>query len=112
MSSPSSKNDDASLKLMPAALIKNLRATACLKAYDFIFQLDSMKLIDTQKIACNSFHGNDEKNISSQIELLLQGHGDYSRVHDEEVHIVTNHNANVEVTSNKSRILKSVFYIR
>ena len=110
MSSPSSTNDDAYLNTMPAALIKNLRATACLKVYDFIFNLDSMKLSDMQKIAYNSFHGNDEKNISSQIELLLQGHGDYSRIYDEEVTIVTNPNATVdEVSSNKSRILKSIF---
>ena len=61
MSSPSSTNDGASLKLMPAALIKNLRANAHLKACDFAFQLDSMKMIDMQKIACNSFPGNDEK---------------------------------------------------
>ena len=101
MSYPSSSNDDASLKLMPTALIKNIRATACLKACDFMLHLDSMKLIDMQKIACSSFHGNDEKNISSQIELLLQGHGDYNRICDEEVSIFTNPNATVEVTSNK-----------
>ena len=61
MHSPSSTNDDASLKLVPAALVKNLRTISCLKVYDFIFKLDSMKLIDVQKIAHNYFYGNDEK---------------------------------------------------
>ena len=34
---------------MPATLIKNLRATARLKVYDFTLQQDSMKLVDVKK---------------------------------------------------------------
>ena len=71
--------NNAFLKVMPAAVIKNLRATACLKVYDHIFNLDCIKLTEIQVIAYNGFHGNEEKNMCSQNELMLHERADYRR---------------------------------
>ena len=53
--------NDAHLKVIPAMLINILRTTACLKVYDYLFNLDSMKLVDMQIVAYNVCHGNLEK---------------------------------------------------
>ena len=63
----------ADLKLVPVCLIKNLRAVAALVSYDLLTRYNSMKQADQYRFCYNAFHGNKDRNITSQIELLLQG---------------------------------------
>ena len=48
---------------MLVVLIKNLRATAGLKVYDCIFNLDSMKFTDMKIVLYNGFHGTNPDKI-------------------------------------------------
>ena len=80
------------MKLIPAMLLKQLRATASLRCYDFLFSEESMKTVELWKKGYNYFHGNEDLNIISQINLLVNGHGDYARIYDTEVNVVTDHN--------------------
>ena len=72
----------ADLKLMPACLIKNLRAVAALVSYDLLTRQNSMKQADQYRFCYNTFHGNEDRNITSQIELLLQGDRYYSLLYN------------------------------
>ena len=68
------------LKLIPAALLKQLRATASLRCYDYLFLEESMKKQDLWRKAYHLFHGNEDLNTISQVDLLMSGHGDYGRI--------------------------------
>ena len=72
----------ADLKLIPAGLIKNLRAVAALVSYDLLTRQNSMKQADQYRFCYNAFHGNEDRNITSQIELLLQGDRHYSLLYN------------------------------
>ena len=72
----------ADLKLMPAGLIKNLRAVAALVSYDLLTRQNSMKQADQYRFCYNAFHGNEDRNITSQIELLLQSDRHYSLLYN------------------------------
>ena len=60
------------LKAMTAVLNKNLRTVAALITYDLLMQQGSMKQEDQYSFYVNAFHGNEDRNIVSQIDLLLQ----------------------------------------
>ena len=72
----------ADLKVMSAVLNKNIRAIAAVVTYDLLTQQDSMKQDDQFKFCFNAFHGNDDSNIISQVDLLLQGHRFYGMLYD------------------------------
>ena len=64
--------NDAHLKLMPAVLFNILRATACLKVYNHLFNLDSMKLVDMQIVTYNVCHGNLEKKYVRKLSCYVK----------------------------------------
>ena len=68
----------------PAALIKNIRAVAAVKCYDLLSQHESTKQEDQWRFMFNCFHGNNDKNIVSQIQMLLCGGGVYENLYTRE----------------------------
>ena len=72
------------LKSMPANLNKNMRGVAALIVYDLLTRQNSMKQDDQFVFCFNAFHGNTEKNIISQVSLLLKGHKVYKCLYDTE----------------------------
>ena len=77
---------------MPAMILQQLHATASLRYYDYIFKKESMKTVELWRRAYNLFHGNQDLNILSQVNLVVNGHGYYTRIYDAEVNVVTNRN--------------------
>ena len=75
MSSPTNSDTAAinakNLKVMPASLLKQFRATASMRCYDFLFVEDTMKKVDLWKKGYRLFHGNKDLNIISQVNLLV-----------------------------------------
>ena len=106
-------NSDATLtKLVPATQLKQLRATACLLCYDHIITQPSMNTDDMRRMAYNLYHGNDEKNIISQIHLLVNGTGHYANMYNTETAIVTDRDTdnNAPNTPNNYKlVLKPIF---
>ena len=104
---------DATLtKLVPATQLKQLRATACLLCYDHIFTQPSMNTDDMRRMAYNLYHGNDEKNIISQIHLLVNGTGHYANMYNTETAIVTDRdtdNNTPNTPNNYKLVLKPIF---
>ena len=49
--------------------------------YDHIFGSDSMSIHKMQRKVYNMYHGNEEMNVLSQIELLYSGKGTYSSLY-------------------------------
>ena len=98
MSSPTNSTANAAnsaknLKVMPAMILKQLRATASLRCYDYLILEDSMKNVELWKKGYNLFHGNEDLNIIPQVKLLVRGHGNYARIYDIDVNVVTDRNA-------------------
>ena len=62
--------------------MKNIRAVAALVTYDLLTRQNSMKQEEQYRFCYNAFHGNEDRNISSQVDLLLQGHRYYSLLYD------------------------------
>ena len=73
-------------------LLKQLRATASLRCYDYIFKEESTKTVELWRRGYNLFHGNQDLNILSQVNLVVNGHGDYACIYDTEVNVVTDRN--------------------
>ena len=92
-STANTANSAKNLKVRPAMLLKQLRATASLRCYDYLFLEDSMKKVDLWKKGYNLFHGNKDLNIIPQVKLLVNGHGNYSRIYNIDVNVVTDRNA-------------------
>ena len=64
------------------AVLKNMRGVAALITYNLLTRQSSMKQ-DNKFVFCfNAFHGNEEKNILSQVNLLLKGHQVYKCLYD------------------------------
>ena len=51
-----------------------------------------MKKQDQERRAYNFFHGNLDRNVISQVDLLLKGHGNYNRIFDREFNMITDLN--------------------
>ena len=79
-------------RLMSVLLVWQLKATATLQSYNYIFQEDLMKKQDQERRVF--FHRNLDMNVISQVSLLLKGHGNYHRICDREFMMVTNLNQN------------------
>ena len=73
-------SSDADLKLIPTSILKNLRATAAIVCYDLLMKQKSMTKQCQLTFLYDAFHGNEEKNIISQIGLLMKGRGVYSNL--------------------------------
>ena len=97
-----SKDDSSSLtklqKSTPASLLKQLRATAAMVCYDHLFAMPTMPLQELQRKLFNMYHGNEELNIVSQVELMCDGKGTFSHMYNIIQTVVTNtdHEANTE----------------
>lgn len=105
-------SNTATTRQFPAALIKNIRACAAVISYNLLLKQDSMKLDDQWRFCYNAFHGNEEKNICSQIQLLVTGQGRYGDLYDtEEVGQVTNRDTQQSSadTGGELLVLKSRF---
>ena len=57
---------------MPWNIVKNMRAVADVVCYDMYIRQDSMKQEDQFRFIYNAFHGNNDLNITSQVEMLTQ----------------------------------------
>ena len=66
--------DTRNHKIMPAMLLKQLRATTSLRCYDYLFLEDSMKKVDLWRRDYQLFYGNKDLNIISQVNLVVNGH--------------------------------------
>ena len=77
---PSTTKDVNLFRKFPAVLIKNIRAVATVAVYDLLLRQDSMKQEEQWRFCYNSFHGNEDKNMSSQIKLLVSGFGPYKEL--------------------------------
>jgi len=98
------------LATLPASLLKNIRGAAALKCYNFVLEESSMITVMQENKIFNYFHGNLEQNHISQVDLLLKGYGEYFRLFDEEVNIVTDKDAsNKEFDSVRQLFLKDIF---
>ena len=94
LTSTNTANNARNHKLMPAILLKQLRATASLHCYDYLFLENSMKKVDLWRRGYHLFHGNEDLNIISQVNLVVRGHGYYTHIYDRDVNVVTDHDRN------------------
>ena len=78
MPSPTPSNSAAinakNSKVMPASLLKQLRATASLRCYDYLFLEDTTKKVDLWRRGYHLFHGNNDLNIISQVKVVALFH--------------------------------------
>ena len=65
------KDGSTSTDVIPASLLKQLRAVAALISYDRITVQASMNLLEQQRRIHSIFHGNQETNMTSQLERLV-----------------------------------------
>ena len=56
-------------KSTPASLLKQLRATSALMCYDYVFGLPTMPSHKLQRKLFNMYHGSDDLNMVSQVNL-------------------------------------------
>ena len=78
----SSPLDDNKIACIPSRLLKNIRTTAALRSYDLLFSDKSMNSATQQHKVQLYFHGDQEHNIMSQIDLLMKSYGLYNLLFD------------------------------
>lgn len=76
-------------KQTPASLLKQLRATAAVICYDHCYGLPSMPITEFQRKLQNMYHGNEDLNLVSQVDLMLEGKGKYANMYQVVQTIVT-----------------------
>ena len=76
------KDGSTSTDVIPASLLKQLRAVAALISYDRITVQASMNLLEQQRRIHSIFHGNQETNMTSQLERLVNGRDQYANIYD------------------------------
>ena len=76
-------------KAVPASLLKQLRATAAVICYNYCFGQPSMPSSKFQRKLYNMYHGNEEFNIFSQVDLMCSGKGRYSDMYQTVQTLVT-----------------------
>ena len=104
--------DPTLTKVVPASQLKQLRGIACLLCYDHMFTEPTMKTDDMRRMAYNLYHGNEEKNIISQIHLLVNGTGRYAHMYNTETTIVTDRDTDsneVNTPNTCKLVLKPLF---
>ena len=74
-------NRTKSQRSTPASLLKQLRATAAVMCYDHLFGQPTMPASEFQRKLYNMYHGNEDLNIVSQIELMFNAKGRYSQMY-------------------------------
>ena len=92
-------------KAVPAALLKQLRATAALLSYDHLFGQPTMSSTSFQRKLYNMYHGHEDLNIVSQLELMYQGQGRYSEMFYK-VHTINTSN-NVEIATDNDDAIRN-----
>ena len=93
MSTECVDNRTKAQKAVPASLLKQLRATAAVLCYDHCFGLPSMPLSEFERKISNLYHGNEDSNIISQVELMCNGEGLYSEMYQMIQTLVTNNDS-------------------
>ena len=71
-------------KNTPASLLKQLRATAAIACYDHAFGLPTMPSSEFQAKLVNMYHGNEDLNIISQVDLMCGAKGKYMKIYCED----------------------------
>mmetsp|Transcript_11045 Transcript_11045/g.12639 ORF Transcript_11045/g.12639 Transcript_11045/m.12639 type:complete len:390 (-) Transcript_11045:6-1175(-) len=79
-SSTVSKGDAQTL--VPASVLRQLRAAAAVRCYDIAFVGNRMDTKDLKKQMYNNYHGNKEKNIISQIALIVNAKAEYKNIYE------------------------------
>jgi hypothetical protein len=74
-------NRTKSQRSTPASLLKQLRATAAVMCYDHLFGQPTMPATEFQHKLYNTYHGNEDLNIVSQLELMFNAKGQYSNMY-------------------------------
>ena len=92
----------------PASILKQLRATAALMCFDHIFGLPTMPITEMQRKLYNMYHGNEELNIVSQVELMCGGKGAFSEMFNVIQTVVTNPEADVNTESSDTSQSRSL----
>ena len=106
----SNMNNESSLtkaqQSRPASLLKQLRATAALMCYDHCFSLLTMPSVEFQRKIFDMYHGDEDKNMTSQVEFVCAGKRMYSKLHQHHHTMVTNAEEGIYVNiSNESKTL-------
>ena len=65
------------------------KATVALNLHDIVFAEDTNKVMDVQQFYCKSSNLIDGSNINSKHYLVLREHGDFTRIYNKELSIVT-----------------------
>ena len=78
-----------SQKLVPASLLNQFRATAAVMCYDHVFGSDTMPHQEMQRKVFDMYHGNEEANVLSQVEMMCSGKGAYSSMYHKLQPIIT-----------------------
>lgn len=68
-------------KSATASILNQLRATAAVMCFDRCMNLNTMSTPEFQKRISNTYHGNVDLNIISQLDLIINGKGDYSNLY-------------------------------
>lgn len=97
------------IAILPAALLNNIRSAAAVKFYDYLLEDNSTTIQLQEKTVFNYYHGNIEQNNISQVDLLLNGYGDYCQLFDEEVNSITDRDTCSDITSIRQLVLKDTF---
>lgn len=78
---------------IPASLRNELRRTIAVKIFNYINTLGDMKKAQQEGILLDLFHGDDDRDIVSHLDLLLQGEAPYRRLYDiSETTVITDAN--------------------
>lgn len=85
-------------KSTPVFLLKQLRATAALMCYDYIFGLPTMPNLELQRKIYNMYHGSSDLNMISQVDLMCEGKGNYKNLYNSIQTIVTNNDKILTLT--------------
>ena len=88
-------------KSVPASLLKQLRATAAVICYDYLFGQPTMPATEFQRKLYNMYHGNEDLNIASQLDLMLAGKNQYSEMYKNVQTLNISNNADVQNDSTK-----------
>ena len=97
-------------KSIPASLLKQLRATAALMCYDDLFGQPTMPMQELQRKIYNMYHGNEDLNMISQVDMMCDGKGSYSHMYSIVQTVVTNaeedvNNDTASTSSSRSLVL-------
>ena len=102
-------------KLVPASVLKQLRAVIAVRCYNMVFSNVDMNTDDQKRSLFNMYHGCDEKNIISQTDLLINGKGVYKGIFDIHPRNITDKDGDGAVLSdvenpNEELVLKKIYY--